>query len=340
MTVGANQFTDRASSPGPQRLVYAAADVGALADGLGRLGYDVHAPLAAAGLTRPALQDPDGLVACEACGAMFEAAQRTRPIRNFMLRLAEVMPLGAFPLFDYLVATADTVAGGYKQLSRYFPLVGIPILFEFHEDEDPVRVVMHNPIAAQLEFDLVLSVLHMRRETNEGFQAVALHLSHALDDVEEYERALGCPVRAPSTWSGLLLPREVWQLPMRRGDSVLRSVLERHANEIIAAMPAIDGIALDVRRALATRVAGGDVRIEAVARQLATTPRTLQRRLAAVGLSYQSVVEQIRREAAERHLAAPTLSIAEIGYLLGYSEAAAFHRAFKTLDGSDSERVS
>jgi len=66
-----------------------------------------------------------------------------------------------------------------------------------------------------------------------------------------------------------------------------------------------------------------------VARHLAIAPRTLQRRLAAKGVSYQQVVDDVRRDAAERLLADPSLAVSQIGYLLGFSEPSAFHRAFK-----------
>jgi AraC-like DNA-binding protein len=69
--------------------------------------------------------------------------------------------------------------------------------------------------------------------------------------------------------------------------------------------------------------------IGVVARQLAIAPRTLQRRLAAQGMSYQQLVDVVRREAAERLLTDASMSIGEIGYLLGFSEPSAFHRAFR-----------
>src|SRR3989442_4875549 len=56
-------------------------------------------------------------------------------------------------------------------------------------------------------------------------------------------------------------------------------------------LPNRTGVALEVQRGLMTRVAGGDTRIEALARQLAMSPRTLQRRLAAEGVSYQQFLE-------------------------------------------------
>jgi AraC-like DNA-binding protein len=66
-----------------------------------------------------------------------------------------------------------------------------------------------------------------------------------------------------------------------------------------------------------------------VARTLSTSARSLQRRLAAAGTSYQQLLDLARKEAAERHLTESLLSIGEIAYLLGYSEPAAFNRAFK-----------
>jgi AraC-like DNA-binding protein len=57
--------------------------------------------------------------------------------------------------------------------------------------------------------------------------------------------------------------------------------------------------------------------------------RTLQRRLADEGVSYQELLEDGRKEAAGRYLRDSTLAIGEVAYLVGYSEPAPFHRAFK-----------
>jgi AraC-like DNA-binding protein len=109
----------------------------------------------------------------------------------------------------------------------------------------------------------------------------------------------------------------------------LRHVLEAQANDILARLPARAGLALEVQRALAARVAGGDMGIDSLARQLAMSGRTLQRRLAAEGVSYQALLEDARKEAAERYISESILAIGEVAYLVGYSEPAAFHRAFK-----------
>jgi hypothetical protein len=60
--------------------------------------------------------------------------------------------------------------------------------------------------------------------------------------------------------------------------------------------PAVGGVAFDVRRALIPRVASADTRIETVARALAVSVRSLQRRLSEEGQSYQTVVDATRRD--------------------------------------------
>jgi AraC-like DNA-binding protein len=140
---------------------------------------------------------------------------------------------------------------------------------------------------------------------------------------------LGCPVHTEASWNGWALARETWQLPLRRRDPVLSDLLRRQADEAIARLPPTDDIALHVRRELAPRVGGGDTRIQTVARALATSARSLQRRLAAAGVSYRKLLDVTRKAAAERYLSDSRLSIGEVAYLLGYSEPAAFNRAFR-----------
>jgi AraC-like DNA-binding protein len=137
--------------------------------------------------------------------------------------------------------------------------------------------------------------------------------------------------RAPkrASWSGVSVPGEAWQLPLRRRDLILRHMLEGHANEILARLPARTGLALEVQRALTSRVAGGDIRIESIARQFAMSARTLQRKLADEQISYQRLLDDARKEAAGRYITESSLAIGEIAYLIGYSEPAPFHRAFK-----------
>jgi AraC-like DNA-binding protein len=256
-------------------------------------------------------------------------AQKQRFTSNLGLELARVTPLGSWPLLDYLVLTADTVGAGARQLVRYMRLTGGPIVIDIHDKLEPIRIDVTGVAPFATEYEVALMILHLRSETEERFAAERVCFRHALDDAAAFEQILGCPVAQKASWNGISLTRDAWQLPLRRRDPILRQMLEGHADEILARLPERTGLALDVQRTLASRIAGGDVRIGSVARVFATSARTLQRRLTEEGTSYQKLLDAARREAARRYIAESPLAIGEIAYLLGYSEPAAFHRAFK-----------
>lgn len=303
--------------------------------GLARLGYETASLLAAAGITEAQLADPDGRVPCISISAVVGQAMRTRPMSNLGIKVAAETPIGAFQLLDYLIVTCENVCQGMRQLARYLRLSEAPFSIEIHDAEDPIRVVLVGiQDSFTAGFEIALAIFHLRRETESRFQPKYVAFTQTPDDVREAEHLLACPVRTKRPWLGLALSQQNWELPLRRRDAVLQSVLLRNAEEVAARLPKSNGLVADLRRTLMVRLAQGDADIESVARSMATSVRSLQRRLASSGTTYQELLDSTRREAAGRYLADRALSISEVGYLLGYSEPAAFHRAFKRWHGS------
>ena len=328
MTANARSLT-RAASLTPSFVTTPMADMRTVANGLVRLGHDVDALLAECGLSRRDLDDPDGRIACDLVGSLMARAQQKRFTPNLGLAMAQATPLGAYPLLDYLVLTSDTVGDGLAQLARYLRITDSPVSIELHQESDPVRVETQTVSAFGYEFEAGLIVLHLREETDGRFAAAGISFQHEPDDVAAFERMVGCPVRIGASWNGIAIDRSAWQLPLRRRDPILRKFLESQADAILATMPARSGVAVDVRHALAPRIASGPIRMSVIARQLGMSERTLHRRLAEDGITYQELLEEVRRAAAGRYLDESALAIGEIAYLLGYSEPSAFHRAFK-----------
>jgi AraC-like DNA-binding protein len=336
MTNGANPLTSGATNQSSGGPPTPAVQFRAFVDAFERLGYDVNRLLADIGLKRSDLEDPDALIPCATTGALFEQSQRMRPLNNLWTRLAAETPLGAFRLLDYLILTSDTVGDGFKQNARYFGLVGAPFVLDIRDEEDPVRVIFVNSgyvPAESVEYGVTLDIRGYRAETESRVTFAYVSFVHQPDDIAEIERLLGCPVRSGAAWAGLALSRDAWQVPLRRRDPVLRGVLESQANAVSSHLPALKSVAVDVRRLLTSRLARGEAEIDTVARDLGMSARTLQRRLSSAGLSYQELLDVVRRETAEKCMADSSLSIGEIAYLVGYSEPAAFHRAFKRWTG-------
>jgi AraC-like DNA-binding protein len=199
----------------------------------------------------------------------------------------------------------------------------------------PVRVVVERAQAPLFtELTLSLCVIRFMRETDDQFRAAHVSFTHEPDDVVEYAKVLRCPVRAKASWNGIAIAKRTLEIPLRRRDPVLRSWLERQAGAILARLPAGGDACDEVRSVLSAQATAGEMTVDAVARRLSTTPRTLQRRLARGGTSFETLRDDARRQAAEQYLSRTTLTIAEVTYLLGYSEPTAFHRAFRRWHGT------
>ncbi|MBE9397172.1 AraC family transcriptional regulator [Pontibacterium sp. N1Y112] len=70
-----------------------------------------------------------------------------------------------------------------------------------------------------------------------------------------------------------------------------------------------------------------------IAAELHVTSRTLRRKLADEGTSFQELKDDVRRDAAIHYLSQPSIPISQISRQLGFSEPAAFTRAFKQWTG-------
>jgi AraC-like DNA-binding protein len=295
-----------------------------------QLGYDTDDLLAAAGLERADVENPDAYISPRACAEVFARANRERRVPNLALQLAVHTPIGANPLLDYLIVSAETVGHGLERLVKYLRLVNPAVRVTLSDKSNPARLVVERaPGPFWIELTLSLSVVRFTRETDGQLKSAYVSFTHVPNDVAEYASLLGCPIRTRARWNGWALSRDAMRLPLRRRDEALGRWLERQAAQMVSRQPESGDARDEVRSVLATQATTGDMRIEVVARVLAVTPRTLQRRLAKCGTSFDTLCDDARRRAAETYLDDATLSITEVAYLLGYSEPTAFHRAFK-----------
>ena len=89
----------------------------------------------------------------------------------------------------------------------------------------------------------------------------------------------------------------------------------------------------EVEKAIEPMLGVGEVSIERVARSLGMSRQTLYRRLREEGVTFEAVLEAKRRQLAIRYLGFDHLSVKAAAYKLGFSDPAAFSRAFKRWTG-------
>jgi AraC-like DNA-binding protein len=152
--------------------------------------------------------------------------------------------------------------------------------------------------------------------------------------VFEHGAFFRAPVRFHEPANQLVFARSDTAQPLRSADPALAGVVRRRLAKMLAQIPRPEeSTAAQVRRVLFDSLAGGQPSADAVARQLGLSVRTFHRRLQADGTSYGHLLDTVRTEIATDLLREPGIGIAEIAFLLGYSEQAAFHRSFRRWTG-------
>lgn len=129
------------------------------------------------------------------------------------------------------------------------------------------------------------------------------------------------------------IPLPLLGLPLSKRDPMLKELLERQAQALLDALPDPNAFDQSVQQLLARLLPEGQVSVDKVAASLHQSIRTVQRRLADSGLTWQELLDSTREQLACGYLRDRGLSLAEIALLLGYSEQSAFTRSFKRWTG-------
>lgn len=150
----------------------------------------------------------------------------------------------------------------------------------------------------------------------------------------ESSRVYQAPIRWGRAQPGLRFDARWLELPVVQNSQSLREFLAAAPANLIVRYRDTGSTSERIRRLLLRHLGGEMPSLEQAARQLASTPQTLRRRLRAEGRGFQALKDDVRRDAAIELLARqPELTLIEVGHRLGFSEASTFHRAFKHWTG-------
>lgn len=204
-----------------------------------------------------------------------------------------------------------------------------PITLDVEDESGPAGV--SRPYA---EYCLAAFVLRVRAATGVSLPVRGVTFVHrAPPDVREHERVFGCPVRFEAEHNRVSIDRAVWETPTNRANPGVLQVLTEHADLLLQKLPRGPSLVERMRRAIGERLRGGDYSLESVARDLSMSPRSLQRHLSELGYSYHTLADEVRAATARLYLEQPDIAIAEIAYLLGFSDQSTFNRAYKRWTG-------
>ena len=327
---------DMPAAPEPYLTIRA---VRPLVSGLQALGHDPEPLLAAAGIDAATLEAPDARVPWGAVLSLIARAIDATGDANLGLHLAEHAEPGSLDVHFYALLSSQTLGEGYQCLCRYQRLVHETTRVELtaNDGHATLRHVMPGGVAAprqSAEFLLAIWVRGGRLATGTDWAPTEVRFAHPEpQDSRDHRRFFAAPVRFATGENALVMPAALLDTPCQRADPALLAVLDRYAADRLERAPATTGFADRARAALMEELRAGEPSAARLATRLRTSVRTLNRSFAAESLSYRKLLDHLRHEQACRHLADGRVAIAEIAFLLGFSELSAFYRAFKRWTG-------
>ena len=310
-----------------------------------QLGTDGPTLLRSAHLDPEAVGSHDSFLEYRAVIAALEAAARTTGAGDFGRRLALWQGLDILGPLGVAARTAPTVGAALASIERYMAVYSPAIAISLAPTEDVEygffewRIVAERPPAHRQAAELALGVIYQvfRLLSGPDFRPAGVELRHEpLTDPEYYRTYFGSPVEFSTSRYGFRIPVGVLAQELS-ADSAVHAVVEEYLNTV--AVPHATSTVESVRRLVRSMLPTGGLDLELVCAQLAIHPRTLQRQLAKEHTSFATLVDEVRREEAERYLRETTMPLGQLAGVLGLSEQSALTRACRRWFGLPPSQV-
>ena len=302
---------------------------------------DKRALLKSVGVDPDLPVDPRVMVADTDYYAFLETIAKSDPQAiDLPLRVGASMRCADYGAFGLAWKSALNLRGSCERAERYARALTNVASYQVREAEEGVYMELHRDGARTLGLRLsneatIASIAAISQEVSTTqFQPLEVFFRHrSPGSTVPHERHFGCPVRFATELDAVLISHEQAQQPNRLGDRSILKFFDAHLDEELSKYD--DNAALErrVRILVSQALSAGVPKVSNIAGDLGLSGRTLQRRLSERGYSFQNLVDESRRELAERLLEETEYPLAQVAFLTGFSEQSALNRAFKRWAG-------
>lgn len=306
-----------------------------------QLGISKSALLSAAGLDPDLFSKPDNRVPCRSSGLLLKTATEMANDETLPLHLGQQVQPTHFSVFGYLMLNAPNIREVYARCLKYQGLVGDGLHIDFEENgkEACVTVSLHEPDMLPyrryvMEFHFAVHVTMQRQFLGKIVYPLAVYFEHsAPEDLSQHRSLFNCELYFGAGCYKMVFPSSILDENITHANPQLYAMFQKIADEMLSKITEKQYVSWKVSRLLLDLLPNSKPNIETVAGEMALGVRTLQRKLRDEGFSFNELLTKVRKEMAIQHLGRRQLSIAEISYLLGFSEPSVFHRSFKKWTG-------
>jgi len=298
--------------------------------------------LARAGIAAADLADQDNRIAFENYVALMRAAKTLTGDPALALHYGEANDMAEVSVVGLIANASETMFEAFHQLSRFGRLViefdGGPDRFHSVQEDGGLWAVDSRqnangfPELTESTFARMVCGPRSFGVTQIAKRVCVTHPAPAYRD--EYDRIFGVPVTFEAKWNALQIDEQWMFHRVQLQPRYVFGVLSARADVLLKELENSKTLRGKVESLLMPVLHKGDASMDAIAEKMAVSRQTLFRRLKEEDTTFEKVLDGLRHRLALDYLGAKKVSVNETAYLVGFSDPAAFSRAFKRWTGA------
>ena len=290
-----------------------------------------------------ALLDQDARLPFSSYVALMRAAKALTGDPALALHYGEAVDIAEVSIIGLLGQASETMLEAFAQLNRYVRLIvetdngGQADRFRFTLERGGLWMVDNRRGAEtfpELTESAFAQLVCSARRASGVLVVKAVHVTYPDPGyAAEYERIFQAPVVFGSDWNALQIDPKLPDAPVAILPRYVFGVLSEHAEALLKSLETSKSVRGQVESLLMPILHTGEAGIERIAGKMGLSRQTLFRRLKAEGVTFERILDDLRRRLALNYLEGAKVSVNETAYLVGFSDPAAFSRAFKRWTG-------
>ncbi len=264
-----------------------------------------------------------------------EAIRLKDPV--FGLKIGQLVGLKNLKWFYDLFFFGTNVKDALLQFNRYHQIYIDAFMIDIKQQQGSWVWTLDATEINKIPYhfiDVAMVIMYRSAEFLGGKGILSVDFSHSCPEGYEdfYQHHFKSQVRFNQPKTCFQLSNDWLEMDIKHFDYPTYQKLvgsEKLFSETKGSNPLEDQMRFIIGRMLFT----GDVSTKSMAKAMRIPLRTFQRRLKEDNISYKVLVEETRKSLAMEYLTAGEYSVNEIAFLVGYSEAPNFFRAFRSWTG-------
>lgn len=273
--------------------------------------------------------------------ALWRALEEEAQDEALAVKIGQVFTAEAFdpPIFAALCSPNLNVA--LQRIARYKALIG-PMVLHVRKRPDGTQIELEwldktqDPPLSLVSMELVFFVRLARIATRTEVKPLRVTTPTPPSPGKVFTDFFGVPVQRDKAHSVVFSPIDA-TLPFLTANDKMWNFFEPELRKRLSELDQEATTTDRVRASLLELLPSGTSSMEAVAKKLALSKRTLQRKLKAENVSFQAVLNETRESLASHYLKHSAMSGSEISFLLGFEDPNSFIRAFHSWTGQTPE---